>query len=317
MRRQASRRLRRAGALLGASLREFFADRCPLIAAAISYYALFSIFPIAILVVIVFGLVADDAQAREEVVDFIMRNLPLKEGEGRRELSDLLERATAAGAGLGAVALFGVGFAASGLMGAIRGAVNTAWGVEHRRPPLQGKLLDILLVLGVGAVIVLSLGLTLLVRVSAGLGRDMGDALGGAGGVLGGAVLALGQLVPLVITALVFLFLFRVLPALSTTSRDVWPGVLVAALGYEAAKIGFAFYLDNFARYDAVYGSLGVVIAFLVFVFVAANLFLLGAEAASEWPRVRSAPLDEEGPPWRQRATGLLRKLVVREPRQG
>jgi membrane protein len=88
----------------------------------------------------------------------------------------------------------------------------------------------------------------------------------------------------------------------------------VAAAGFEAAKAGFSFYLENFARYDAIYASLGSVIAFLVFVWVAANVLLLGAEVASEYPRLRDEPLEdaEDDTPLRERITGGLRRLVVR-----
>jgi len=296
------------------SVSEFFDDGCPLIAAAISYYALFSLFPLAIVVVFGLGLVLDDAQARDEVIDYIVRNLPLRADEGRRELSEVLESVTSGSAGFGIAGGLGLAFAASGLIGAVRGGINAAWDVESRRPPLQGKLLDILLVGGVGVVVAASLALTLLTRLAASLGRELDGVLGGAGAAIAQAVLAVGQLGPLLLNAGVFLFLFRVLPARQTRLRDVWPGVLIATLGYEAAKTGFSVYLEHFANYGAVYGSLGVVLAFLVFVFVGANVFLLGAEAASEWPRLREEELDDgsEGPPLRQRLRDGLKGLVVR-----
>jgi membrane protein len=307
--------LRRAGELARRAVREFFADRCPLIAAAISYYALFSLFPLTILVVSGLALVLEDANAREEVIDFVVRNLPLRPGEGRRELSDLLQSVTSGAAGFGVVGAIGLAVAASGLISAVRGGINAAWDAEKPRPPLQGKLLDIVLVVGVGMVVALSLTLTLLTRLVASAGRELDGSLGGAGGAAAEAVLAVGQLAPLLVSAGVFLFLFRVLPAPETHLRDIWPGVLVATLGYEVAKTGFSIYLEHFANYGAVYGSLGVVLAFLVFVFVAANVFLLAAEVASEWPRVRAAQLEprDEAPPLRERLRKGLKRLVVRQ----
>jgi len=61
----------------------FFADQAPQSAAAISYYALLSLFPLAILMVTAFSLVADDAVARARVVDLVLTNVPLRE-EGCR-----------------------------------------------------------------------------------------------------------------------------------------------------------------------------------------------------------------------------------------
>jgi membrane protein len=95
----------------------------------------------------------------------------------------------------------------------------------------------------------------------------------------------------------------------------VWPGALVASIGYELTKEGFSLYLENFGRYGAVYGSIGAVIALLVFTFLTANLFLFGAETAAEWPRVRDSDLEEleQGPPTPRRLRRALRSLVTHE----
>ena len=69
--------------------------------------------------------------------------------------------------------------------------------------------------------------------------------------------------------------------------QDAWPVALLVAVLLVLLQNLFALYVGNFAHYNAIYGSLGAVIAFMFFVYLAAELFLLGAELASEWPRVR------------------------------
>ena len=95
---------------------------------------------------------------------------------------------------------------------------------------------------------------------------------------------------------------------MQTHFRHVWPGALVAAVGFEFVKNAFAIYLATFGNYDAVYGSLGAVTAFLFFVFLSANIMLFGAELAAEWPRVihghYDASLDRP-------SSGATRKKVV------
>jgi membrane protein len=300
----------RARAVTERAVSEFFEDGLLSIAAAISYFGLLALFPVAILLVGSLGLVIDDDEARARVIDVILDNLPLQEDEGRRELGDALKSVTSDVTAFGVVGVAGLAIAASGLMGTVRRGINLAWDSEVRRPPLQGKLIDILLVFGVGLAIALSLALTLLARLAAGLGEELGEI----GAAIPRLLLALGQLTPLVVSFITFTFLYRVLPAPPVRLRDVWPGALLAAIGYEAAKTGFAFYLENFARYGAVYGSLGAVIAFLAFVFVAAAVFLLAAELASEWPAVRDAEREElegDGEPLGRRLRGFLRGLVV------
>jgi membrane protein len=298
--------------LAGRSLHEFFDDACPQRAAAVSYYALLSLFPLVILAVGALGLVLESTSARDQVIDFVLDRAPLRADEGRRELRDLLAGVTDHATGFGVFGAVGLIFAATGVMGAIRHGLNAAWDVEDPRPPLLGKLVDLLLVFGFGLAATLSLALSLLVRLSTSFADSAAELLGT------GAPLTLvawaGGLAPVALSLAIFALLFRLVPARATTLRDTWPGVLFAAAGFEAAKGGFSFYLEHFARYDAVYASLGSVIAFLVFVWIAANVLLLGAEVASEHGRMRDEPPEppEDGPPLKARVARGLRGLVVR-----
>jgi membrane protein len=95
----------------------------------------------------------------------------------------------------------------------------------------------------------------------------------------------------------------------------VWPGALVAALAFEAAKTGFAAYIAHSGEYQVVYGSLGGLIALLFWVYVSANIMLFGAELAAELGHVmRGEPrhghaLADEGD-WRHSLLTMLRGLV-------
>ncbi|MGI8579692.1 MAG: YihY/virulence factor BrkB family protein [Solirubrobacteraceae bacterium] len=277
-------------------MESFFAHRSPQIAAGVSYFALFSIFPLAILITAGFSLVVDDDAAHSRVVDLLIQNVPLTEGQGRARLEGLFESAAASAPAFGAVGVLGLLFSASGLMAALRHGVNTAHGIEQRRTPLRGKALDVLLVFAVILPVALSLALTVTGRFADSLGDRLADLLGTFGSLLPRLLLATTALGPLVLSFATFAFLYVVLPARATSLRDVWPGALAAAVAYEVTKIAFSVYLENVGGFDAVYGSIGAVIAFLVFVFIAANVFLLGAEVSARWPEVRGGDYREEEP---------------------
>lgn len=257
-------------------------------------------------------------EARGQVVDFIVERLPLTAGEGSEDIRTLLREVSGSAGTLGIVGLVGVLYSASALMGAVRNAINSVWGTEQTRPPLRAKGFDILLVFGLGLLISASLAATVVQRAAR-------DAAGGAGidqGLLAVVFGMVGFLLPLVLSLTVFAVVLRVVPAPVDRIRDVWPGIVVATLGYELAKAGFAVYVENFGNYSAVYGSLGAVIAFLVFVYVASMVFLLGAEYAASWPAVRDGRFDEEseegeGEPIGTRIRGWLRGLVFRAREPG
>jgi len=304
------RLLRRAGAVAEGALGEFFADGCTQLAAAISYYALLALFPLAIIMVAVAGLVIDDDSARAQIIDTILDRVPLSSDAGRSELQDLLGTVTDSAGATGAVGVVFLLFAASGVMGALRFALNTVWKVEDPRPPLRGKALDVLLVLGTGLVVGLSLTLTFLVRQ---ISRVSETQLGAVGSALGDAALALGRVLPVVLAMAIFTALFRYLPSAPVRLRHALAGGAIAAVGYEGTKTLFALYLENVANLSAVYASLGTVVAFLVFVWLTSNVFLYGAELAHQLP-LQTGEIDPDAEPLGRRVAGALRGLVAHPP---
>ena len=297
---------------------EFAADRCTQLAAAIAYYVLFSIFPLAILLVSISGLLLTDDRLRADVVDEIFLALPLSEDEGRDNLESAVDGIATGFSLIGLVAILGLVWSATVMMGSIRQALNQVWGVSHRYPLLKGKLLDLTLVFSVGVLISASIGATVLLQVARNLSDRLSDALGPLGVGASGAVEVAAILVPLLISFGTFAALYKYVPRVGTHFRHVWPGALLAAVLFELLKNGFAIYLRYFGDYDAIYGSLGAVIIFLFFVYLSAVAMLIGAEMAAEWPRVSHGHYDAgvapvgAGPrvPWYRRALAAVAGLV-------
>ena len=118
--------------------REFMADGCTQMAAAISYYVLFSLFPLLIFAVGILGIALQDSQLQQDLIDAIQENIPLDESGD----SDVANRVgDIAGAGSGALGLFGLigmAWAGSNLFAIIRRSLNTAWDLEAARPGIRG-----------------------------------------------------------------------------------------------------------------------------------------------------------------------------------
>ena len=297
------------------SIAEFIADHCPQYAAAIAYHVLFSLFPLAIVLAAIFGIVVSATGTRADVVDTIVNYIPLSES-GDQQLRKLLEGATGNLSALGLVGLVGLVYAASGMMAAIRLALNQAWDVTQFRPFLRGKLIDLALLLVTAVLALCSLGATIAVRTAGHVAGRIGVDLGS-----GWVGWLLGLIVPLVLGFGVVLFLYRVVPASEVRLADAWPGALLVASIWVVLENLFAVYVEHFGNYNAVYGSLGAVIAFMFFVYLTSLVFLLGAEVASEWPRVREriarGETPEEGPPLPQQLRGIVKGLWVEQRREG
>lgn len=279
-----ARRPRVARTLLLArrSVREFTDDHCPQLAAAVSYHLLFSIFPLAIVAVGVFGLVAGSPRVGESMIARLLQVLPL-DAEGQRQLRELVGSISGAGGAVGLIGLVGVIWSASGVMAAVRTAVNIAWDVEQRRSFLRGKAVDLLLLTGTFLLLAATLGVVLLVS----LARQGARQLPGELSMLAGpsAVVTAVILVLVLLTGL-FTGLYLFLPAVPVRPRDALAGALVAAVGTGLLQLAFSTYVSHFANYNRVYGSLGAVVAFLFFIYLVSMVFLFGAEVASEVPRL-------------------------------
>ncbi len=279
---------------------------------------LFSVFPLALLFLAISGLVLANESLREDLVGNLFDVLPLSEGEGREDLKSAITGLTTGISVAGLASVVGLMWSASGMMGALRRALNQAWDTDYKRPFLHGKLLDFVMVLSLGILMSLSVAATIFLQVARRVSDDLSDALGplGSGATLSLEVVAV--FVPLLLSFVTFMVLFKFVPSVKTRFRSIWPGALLAAVLFEGVKNGFAIYLRQFGNYDAVYGSLGTVVAFLFFVYISANIMLLGAEMAAEWPRVIHGHYDlpEDGaqkresaeprePLWRRLRAGL------------
>jgi len=276
---------RRMTLLSGRSVVEFFDDDGPQLAAAISFHVLLSIFPLLILLLALTGALADQHTVRVNVINLVSTYLPLSD-HGRQSLAQLLSQMQSGSSALGALGLVGVLVAASGMMTSTRRALTRAWDADTTRGLVRGKLFDLALVVVAAVVLGLSFGLTLAVRMARSGSHAAAEALGPLGPLAEAAGWLVGFAVPLLLAFGLFAFFYTVVPTSGSRLATAWPGALIGALGFQLLKEGFAVYLDHFAHYQAVYGSLGAAAAFIFFVYLSANAFILGAEVASEYPRL-------------------------------
>ncbi len=302
------------------SVQEFMDDNCSQMAAAISYYVLFSLFPLLIFLVGVLGLLLTSSSLQEDVIDSVLDAIPLSETEGRNDVTDAVQGVAGVSSGaLGLFGLIGMAWAGSNMFGVIRRSLNVAYDLEYSRPFVQQKLLDLVMVVGLGFFFVVSIGATAFLRATREFSDDI-PYVGDAAEWAGFAWDAASFFIPLGLSFLAFLVLYWIVPATNVRPRDVWPGALVAALLFEIGKVGFTFYIQNFGNYDVVFGSLGAVAAFLFWIFFGANIMLFGAEVASEYPRIlrgdyAEAEAKEKPPsrPLRETVRRTVRGLFVHD----
>jgi membrane protein len=290
------------GRALPRSLGDLYHDRCPQYAAAIAFHVLFSLFPLTILLVSIFGLVLQDDDLRQQVVTEVLDVLPVSES-GKQDIESSIEQIASPLSAIGLVSLVALLWGASGMMASIRVGLEAALKIGRRRPAAHAKLVDFLLVGASGLLVLLVLGLSAFAAFFSRALDRLSDDLGIETGVLS---FLLRDGLQLTVIAVMALVLYRVVPAGRPTSRSALAGAVLTAVAIWGATKILAFLFD-FSRYNVIYGSLAGVMTFLVFVYVSALILLLGAEFAYAW----SQPPGPPGPPLRTQISGLLRSLFV------
>ena len=274
--------------------------------AAIAYYVLLSLFPLALVFAAGAGLVLKDESLRADFVSALTDALPLNEA-GAGDLDSALRGVSSSAAPVGLISLAALVWSASGMMGAIRGTLDDLAGETAPRPFVRGKLVDFAMLLGTLILLAAVAGVTVATRVA---GESVGDSLG-----LDGPLFEfLRILVPVVLGAALLLLILRYVPTRGPSISDVWPAAVGGAVALWGLSVGFAAFIGYFGRYNVIYGSIAAVVVFLIFVYLAANIVLVAAAFGVEWRRVRHAlPGPEPGPGTWAEILGFLKGLVWRQ----
>lgn len=262
----------------------FVKDQAPSQAAGMTYYGIFSLFPLLLLFMSLAGIALQSSeQAREQMLGLITGLLP----QGEERLKDVVQGvidAKGVAAGIGVLALL---WGALGWFQAIDTNVNRIWGVSKKRSLVKGKLFALVMIAALGGV-----GLTSFVANGALTwlaGSEYVDQIPGSVLLWQVGISSLSLLT----VAGIFYVLFRYAPQRRVELRDIWPAALTTALLWEATRRLLAFYLEK-SNMISGYGPIGAALALLFWLYVASMIILLGAELAYAIAKERRGLRPEE-----------------------
>ncbi len=260
--------------------REMSEDDLTHMAAGVAYYALFSIFPLMIGMITVFSYFLQSEQIQANITGAVGGFLPGSEQFVQDNIEGILNIRSA----LGLFSLVGLLWSGSAMMGALDRAINRAWDIHNDRPIYVGKPRHILMVISAGLMFTISMSSAAVVRTAQELPGLNLPVIGFVIDNMGHIIL---QGVSFTLMLVIFLMMYKVIPNTKTYWRYIWPGALVAAILFETSKNLFIFYLERFASYQNVYGSLAPVIVLLFWAYVSSFIVLMGAELCSEYERLK------------------------------
>lgn len=251
--------------LRGAFARFYSADGF-FLAAGLAFFFLIGMIPLILLAVSTIGFVLSTEQAAREVVSQLSRNFPVYSREISRALLRIVETRTASGlAGTLMLIVF-----ATPLFGAARLVMHRMLGVRGGRSLVPNLLVD-------SASVMLLAVLLFVVMASTWVMRWIQEIVLTPAQVPGPWIHRITISLGLSLSALMFYLGYRYVPYRRPRMWPALAGALLASLLWEVAKQLFGLYIRQLGVYDQIYGPLGVLVAFVMFVYYSAIVFVFGA----------------------------------------
>jgi len=282
--------IRTPGRLAWQTLSEFVSDGCGSMAAALSYYTIFSLPPLLVLLMLIVGTFTEPVTLHDLLSSQIGALLGPR---GAQQILELLRNASRPeisniAAVLGVLALV---FGATTAFANLQGALNAAWGVA--RDPHRGDIRNFLLKRAISLTMVLVVGFLLLVSLVvsallAGFGQVLSAVF--APTVSASVMRAVDFGISFMVVSLMFAALFKYVPDAVVRTRDALMGGALTGVLFSAGKAAFGYYIG---RSDAgsVFGAAGSLAVALLWLNYTAIILLLGAEFTQVWATRRGAPI--------------------------
>jgi membrane protein len=271
------------GYVVRKTLREFGDDHCTDLAAALTYYAVLALFPAAIAVVSLLGVVGQSQQSVDKIIEILQ---PLVSSSTLDTIQPALENiAGSQGAGLAlVVGLLGALWSASGYVGAFGRAMNAVYEIDEGRP--FWKLRPVMLLVTLVAVLLVAVVLVMLI-VSGPLATSIGSALGVSSQAVTVWNILKWPVMVLFVIVIVAILYYATPNVKQPRFRWLSVGAVVAIIVWILASAAFAFYVATFGSYNKTYGSLAGAVIGLLWLWITNLALLFGAELDSELERGR------------------------------
>ncbi len=284
------------------AVNDFLGKNGPQLAAAVSYYALFSLFPLSLAIIFVLSFflgpdsISNLAQSAAE-------QAPISSETVRDALTNTLSSRSIAGL----AGLIGLLWAGTAVFGAIRKGVNATWGITKPRPFFQERLIDISLMAGATVLLLVSISSTAVL----GNLKEILEFVTRETQVNSDFLWDwLGSLIPPVLSFMVFISIYWFLPNTKVKIIEALPGAIAATVTFEILKGIFVWYVSGNSLYSTIYGSIGSIVALLMWVYLSANILLFGSLITYRFASYRADKRTKEEALMVYDATEIVREPV-------
>jgi membrane protein len=276
------------------SAKDFMEDDCMDAAAALSYYTIFSLPAILVLLLTLISAVMDPSDVRGGMEGQLQTMMGPTAGEQVRTIIQQADQKPHGGFLPTILGIAGLIFGATGAFGQLQKTLNRTWNVEP--DPNQGGLKTFITkrVFSFGMILVVAFFLLVSLVISAaltGIGGKLGSFL--PAGLSGPLLEVFNTVVSLAVISALFAALFKVMPDAKIAWRSVLVGAVVTAVLFVIGKFLIGFYLGQ-SNPGQAYGAAGSLAVLLLWVYYSSLILLFGAEFTETWAERRGQGIEPE-----------------------
>jgi membrane protein len=271
------------------------ADKAPRLAAALAYYAVFSLAPLIVIIIGIVGLYLGKNTAQGQIMGQIQGLIGKTGAQAIQSMVTGAQQRPSSGIFATVIGIVLLLLAAGGLFGELQDSLNTIWNVKIKPAKGFGEVLAMIrqrffsfaMVLGIGFLLLVSLIIT--AAISA-IGKIVFSALPGTEFLME----ILNFVISFLVITVLFALIYKVLPDVQIRWRDVWLGAAFTALLFVIGKFLIGFYLGR-SSYTSTYGAAGSLVIVLLWIYYSAQILFFGAEftqvyAAQSGMEIKPAP---------------------------
>ncbi|MEO7312642.1 MAG: YihY/virulence factor BrkB family protein [Chitinophagaceae bacterium] len=252
--------------------------------AALSYYTVFALAPVLVMIISICGLLFGGK--RDSIQDGIFAQVSQLAGaDAAAQVELLIRNVHHSGSGLFATILSSILLliAATGIFGEIQDSINKIWGLKSKPKKailkiLLNRVLSFSVIISVGFVLVISLLINALVAL---LSTYLQKEIPGSAAVF---VLIMDQVLTFTITTFIFALIFKILPDAQIGWKDVITGAVLTSILFMLGKLGIGYYVGR-SNLGNVYGAAASIIILMVWVYYSSIILYLGAAFTKVYAR--------------------------------
>lgn len=247
------------------------------LAASLAFFTLLSFFPLVAIVILMFSAFVEPSTIKTELADIFIFFFPASLDFFNAAVDHLFDASLA----VGVVAVVGIVIGANGLNMAANRSVNRIFGLPHRKI-LSATILEFVVAIGIVLAFLISIGLTVVFQLVTSISAAVPIVGGPINQVIVSVTRVASAVLPLLLTAVVFGIVYRMLPNTYVRWRDATFGAIVAVVLFEIVKHTFFWFVGVTGQQDLIYLPFSSVVLLLTWAFIGGLIFLFGASITKE-----------------------------------